>query len=122
MSVINGGKLIQNVQNHALHETHMIFEPKTQRIYDITSTHHQMQYPFNLDKKDYTILMYSYKHYSDIYEGDGIDTDLIEREPEVVLYHGYDKPKCLAIQGHPEYMRKDAPIVIRLNEIINDLV
>ena len=47
--------------------------------------------------------------------------DLVTEEPEVVLYQTPNKPVCLAIQGHPEYMPSDSPIVVRLNEIINQL-
>ena len=41
-------------------------------------------------------------------------------EPEIVLYHKESKPKCLAIQGHPEYMRPNAPVVEMLNILINE--
>ena len=29
---------------------------------------------------------------------------------------------CLAIQGHPEYMRKNAPVINMLNTLINKLL
>ncbi|MBQ0113705.1 MAG: gamma-glutamyl-gamma-aminobutyrate hydrolase family protein [Bacteroidales bacterium] len=123
LCVMNGGLLIQNVQNHAMFGTHEIYEPRTQRKYEITSTHHQMQYPYDLKMKvDYDILMYPSEQRSCRYEGDKIDELAVLVEPEVVLYHKENKPKCLAIQGHPEMMRKESQIVIRLNEIINELV
>lgn len=120
MCVANGGKLIQNVTNHAIRSTHSIFESSSNKLYEITSTHHQMQYPFNLNSNDYTTLFYTTDTYSTIYEGDGIDVP--PYEPEIVLYHKKNMPRCLAIQGHPEYMRKESPIIIRLNEIINNLL
>lgn len=117
--VMNDGILIQHCENHGIRGTHTIYEPSTNRLYDITSTHHQMQYPFKLPHA--TILMYSYPHRSLRYFGDKVNVDLVTEEPEVVLYQTPNKPKCLAIQGHPEYMPSDSPIVVRLNEIINQL-
>lgn len=121
LCVMNGGLLVQNVSNHAIWETHSIYNEKENISYDITSTHHQMQYPYNLDKSNYEVLYTSYEHLSRYYEGDGIDSELIWQngEPEIVLYKNPDNPRCLAIQGHPEYMRKDAPVVKMLNSLIN---
>lgn len=120
LAVMNGGKLIQNVCNHATGFTHGISDGN--KIYQITSTHHQMQYPFNLNKKDYDILFTSYGVESEFYEGDGIDPNvLFEREPEIVLYHKENLPKCLAVQGHPE-MIPDSPVAKMINNLIKDLV
>lgn len=120
LCVMNGGKLIQNCSNHAIYDTHIIVNSDNM-AYDITSTHHQMQYPYNLDYSDYTILYYSPRR-SCCYEGSGIDPEIVydHEEPEIVKYHKKGNPICLAIQGHPEYMRKEAPVVIMLNELINN--
>ena len=120
--VMNGGKLVQNCLNHAIGYTHSIIEFNLSRIYEITSTHHQMQYPFNIPSEYWNCLFAADSMRSKKYEGDGIEPSMIFFEPEVVLYHRPDKPVCLAIQGHPEYMRKESPIVVRLNEIINELL
>lgn len=117
--IMNGGKLIQDCSNHAIGYTHMIYEYETDKIYDITSTHHQMQYPFELPHAE--ILMASNSRLSRYYCGDGIDTNSIICEPEIVLYKKENCPKCLAIQGHPEMMSQEAPIVVRINEIIDEL-
>lgn len=121
---MNGGKLIQDVKNHALYGTHPIIDSTTKKIYEITSTHHQMQYPYNLPDDCYKVLMYSkeqgFRHV-------GLDLSeeqifqLVNYEPEVVLYNTPNKPKCLAIQGHPEIMNPEAPIIQKLNEIIETL-
>lgn len=123
LCVMNGGKLIQNVHGHALYHTHSIIGSDNIE-YEITSTHHQMQYPYEMPYNDYDILYWSTYKQSDVYEGSGIDEDVMyeEVEPEIVLYHKENTPKCLAIQGHPEYMRKDAPIVKMLNTLINNLL
>lgn len=119
MCCLNGGILIQNVSNHATFGTHIIINAKnTEDRYEITSTHHQMQYPFYLSKSEYCILYYAQRR-SVFYEGDKIRTPSCE--PEIVLYTVKDKPKCLAIQGHPEIMRSDAPVIKMLNNLIDNL-
>lgn len=120
--IMNGGLLVQNCTNHAIRHTHRI--TNGDKIFDITSTHHQMQYPYNLPKEDYTVLYTCYGHRSDHYDGDKIDINAIFEygEPEIVLYHKKNMPKCLAIQGHPEMMPQDSPANIEINAIINNLL
>lgn len=122
--VMNGGKLIQHVGGHAIYGTHPIVDVATQTKYEITSTHHQMQYPYSLPKDHYTILMSS-NSIGVYYDGLRLTMEEIDylhkHEPEVVLYTVPNKPKCLAIQGHPEMMNPNAPIIEKLNEIINTL-
>lgn len=119
LCVMNGGLLIQNVSRHATRGTHPIYGMSRSDEWEITSTHHQMQYPFNLDESQYEILYYS-KRRSEFYEGDKIDYPPCE--PEIVLYTNEGKPKCLAIQGHPEMMRDDAPIIELLNRLVDKYV
>ena len=121
LCVMNGGLLIQNVSRHAQFGTHQIICIKDNDVrYEITSTHHQMQYPFVLDPEcDYTTL-YCASRRSEYYEGDGIEYPLCE--PEVVLYHKKGMPKCLAIQGHPEIMRNEAPVIQMLNKLVDKYV
>jgi gamma-glutamyl-gamma-aminobutyrate hydrolase PuuD len=122
LCVMNEGKLVQDCSGHVRFGTHAITDGKIQ--YDITSTHHQMQYPYNLPKEDYDILFKSSERMSPYYCGQGIDPSIVEEEgePEIVIYHKKGKPKCLAIQGHPEYMRKDAPIIELLNNLIDTTI
>ncbi len=120
LCVMNGGKLVQNVTYHATGFTHGITDGD--KIYQITSTHHQMQYPFNLNEDDYDILFRSYDVNSEYYEGDGIDPDVVfDKEPEIVSYHKNGLPKCLAVQGHPE-MIPDSPVAKMINNLVKDLV
>ena len=119
VTVMNGGLLVQNVNNHAIGSTHGITDGY--KVYEITSTHHQMMYPFNLES-GYDILFTSYNNSSDIYEGDKISSAYIhDREPEIVLYHRDRLPKCLAVQGHPE-MIPNSQVAKMINELIKDLV
>ena len=119
--VMNGGILAQDCSGHAINRTHGITDGKT--LYQITSTHHQMQYPFVIPDDKYTILFKAYKNLSGFYIGEKINSYefLIHGEPEVVLYHHEDLPTCLAIQGHPEMM-PDSPVSHYFNELIHNLV
>lgn len=121
LCVMNGGLLVQNVSRHASFGTHPIINARDEyERYDITSTHHQMQYPFNLERGvDYTTLYFASRR-SEFYEGEGIDYP--PHEPEIVLYHKKNMPKCLAIQGHPEIMRDEAPVIEMLNALVDKYV
>ena len=121
LCVMNGGLLVQNVFGHALGRTHAISDGKM--AYHITSTHHQMQYPFNLNAEDYDILFRSFNQLSAEYEGDKIEASkLLENgEPEIVLYHKEGFPKCLAVQGHPE-MIPESPVAKMISNLVNSLV
>lgn len=117
LCVMSGGKLIQNVSHHA-GRPHTIVN-KEGEVLEITSTHHQMQYPFNLPEKEYEVLYWSEPKRSTIYEGDLIDPKKVIVEPEVVYYHQF---KCLGIQGHPEMMGKESLTVKTLNNLIKNLL
>lgn len=122
LCVMNGGILVQNCDNHAIGYTHGITDGN--KVYDITSTHHQMQYPYDLNPKTYDVLYYSNTRRCRYYEGDGIDEEILAKkgEPEIVLYHHPNKPKCLAIQGHPEMMFNQSPVIGMLNNLLNSIV
>lgn len=121
LCVMNGGMLIQDCGNHAMFGTHEIVYGD--KIYEITSTHHQMQYPFNLSKDKYNILAYPPRRRSRHYTIDEIKQDIgkIEVEPEIVVYNTSKKTKSLAIQGHPEMMR-ESPVHEMLNDLIDKIL
>lgn len=119
-TVMNGGKLIQNVSNHAMWGTHKI-ELNNGKVIAITSTHHQMMYPFNLNPKEYQIIATSYPKRSDYYQtgfGEYMNED-IPVEPEIVFY---PKTKCLCVQGHPEMMSSNSEAVIEVKRLIEELL
>ena len=64
---------------HAGFGTHQIINKRdADERYDITSTHHQMQYPFNLERDiDYSILFYAARR-SEFYEGGIYDYTVFE--------------------------------------------
>ena len=103
LTVLSKGKLIQHVNNH--NRDHNITNIKS--IYNsslkMTSSHHQMMYPFNIDKKDYDIIAFSENFLSTIYlNGKNEEIELPSNfvEPEIVYYKNTNS---LCIQGHPEY-------------------
>lgn len=123
LCVMNGGMLIQDCSNHAIFGTHDIVG-EDEKVYPITSTHHQMQYPFNLPNHKYKILYWTTSRKSMYYAVDPEkqSTGKIFVEPEIVLYHTNKNTKCLAIQGHPEMMREGALVHGMLNELIDNLL
>jgi len=99
LCVMNGGKLVQHQQNT------LYIHPITLRdgsVINITSTHHQAAYPFNLPKDYYVVLGWGNNLSSFHYDGDGKELkDTPDfKECEIVYY---PHTKCLGIQGHPEH-------------------
>lgn len=115
LTVVNGGKLVQNVNNHAIGGQHeMSYNGKTVTA---TSTHHQMMYPFNLPEENYEIIAHC-ENRSNEYSG-GNGQMKVPVDPEVVLY---PKTKSLACQPHPEWMAENSEFVIELNKTLNKLL
>jgi GMP synthase-like glutamine amidotransferase len=105
LTVMNGGKLIQHVtghtQSHTIHLKVNEWEDPNDHI--ITSTHHQMLYPF--DCRRYELLAWSKEFRSNTYlNGQNKEFKLPSQflEPEIVYY---PDSNSLAIQGHPEFDR-----------------
>jgi len=103
LTVMSGGKLIQHVEGHGIGGKHTIdIVHPFNKVVEITSTHHQMLYPFNLSKEEYIICAYSTYNRSGVYlNGNNENINLPDNfvESEIVFYPKYN---ALAIQGHPE--------------------
>jgi len=100
LTTLSGGKLIQHVEGHC--RDHSMILNNTLR-YNITSSHHQMLYPFDLNEKDYELIAYSEYFQSKTYlNGNNEEIELPKNflEPEIVYYKNTN---ALAIQGHPEW-------------------
>lgn len=107
-----GGKVVQDISGHAgqSHKLRVMGEGETYVSPEpVTSTHHQMQYPFNLPKEDYELLAWAdsprsthYNFADKVYNADEASGEM-RLEPDVVFYK---KINGLAIQYHPEYMEK----------------
>jgi gamma-glutamyl-gamma-aminobutyrate hydrolase PuuD len=118
LTVMAGGKLVQDVNNHGIAGTHEIYLPFEDDDISITSTHHQMLYPFDIDKKDYLILGYTKNPLSTSYlNGNNEEIKLPKDfvEPEIVLYKNIN---ALAIQGHPEMMNQYSPSIKELKKML----
>ncbi len=99
LAVMSGSKLIQHQENKAARHPIKTYDDKT--IW-VTSTHHQNQYPFNLNTDDYRVLGWVEGNYrSDFHKG-GNDEEL-DTPIEIDIAY-YVKTKCLAIQNHPEFV------------------
>ena len=126
LCALNGGKVIQDVSGHAICSTHPITNGEI--TLEVTSLHHQMMYPFNMNKDQYDIVFWSSKQLSRHYEGSYVNLDKMINangmiiEPEIVLFHATDKPVCIGVQGHPEMMRNESPIVRYLNDYLTQIV
>lgn len=133
LTVMSNGKLIQHVEGHG--GSHKIeFKTKKEtyvggqgiQLMDeikplvITSTHHQMMYPYNLRENSYEIIAWSEKYLSNIYlNGSNEQIKVPENfvEPEIVFYK---KTNSLCIQGHPEYGNCPGQTVKMIYDLIKE--
>lgn len=104
LTVMNGGSLVQHVNNHA-GGGHWIQDVKTSAMYKDTSGHHQMMWPYSLDENEYELIALASTNRSNVYLGLSlVDEEFIQKkdlkETEIVFY---PKTNCLCIQGHPEW-------------------
>lgn len=121
LTVAHGGKLVQHINGHAIGGQHLVTTKDGAQFY-ITSSHHQMMFPFLLDENKYELLGWSTKQLSNTYlvqDDVPIDPKTINFETEIVYY---PETKTLAIQGHPEWMGVNDKANIWLSEKIKDLV
>lgn len=104
LTALNGGKLIQHVNGHGIsHKMTLCWRGKNEVI-EITSSHHQMFYPYDMEPGSFRIFGWSTEKNSTIYlDGDNNPVKLPKnfREPEIVLY---TDTHSLCIQGHPEWL------------------
>lgn len=125
LTVMNGGLLIQHVNNHAVYGAHAVVISETKEKIQVTSTHHQMMVP----RGNYDLLAYALGR-SDVYEigsereiyvGHMFMTthDGTFKEPEVVWY---PDTNCLAVQYHPEYMGQETEGYQYFQELLNRYV
>lgn len=121
LTVASGGSLIQHVSGHA-GPNHLINIIDENRDVEITSTHHQMMFPFVMDPSEYKIIAKSSERVSKTYlngrdNEEHLPVNFVE--PEIVFYN---KTNCLCIQGHPEYMNKGSKAVAFINQLIIELL
>lgn len=95
LNVMNGGKMFQDVDNHAIWGTHELFieEDERRHAYQATSTHHQMMRAGS----DGEVIGFAYLATRFQHDGDDPAPDF---DTEIVWY---DKTRSLCFQPHPEY-------------------
>jgi GMP synthase-like glutamine amidotransferase len=110
MCALAGGSLIQDVGDvHC--GTHLI-QTKDGREFPITSTHHQMMYP---NDTDHELIAWA-KPLALAYYHDINNFVNPEKEAEIVYFK---KVGALAIQGHPEYLDPQMPVVQYCRELVD---
>lgn len=124
-----GGILVQHQDNpRFLHQ--MVTSDGGEIL--VSSTHHQAQYPWLMEKKEYKVLGWSIG-VSAFHQGEGVDHELAPYQGMEVEVAYYPKFKALAIQSHPEMLypkEKLSPAVhesilwfrVLLNAHLNNLI
>jgi putative glutamine amidotransferase len=103
LCVMAGGKLVQHQMNPL--NVHSI-ETLDGKTIDITSSHHQAQYPFLLKPdEEYKLLAWTKGMSKYHFDGVGKELSLIDGKEAEIVY--YPKIKALGIQGHPEWMGRE---------------
>ncbi len=118
LTVMNGGRLVQDVTNHAINGYHIIKTIDGKR-FAVNSTHHQMMYPFDLKEEQYKIIAHSEPPISGHYLNGKNNTLVLHEkfvEPEIVYY---PMTRCLCIQCHPEQMSGLTEGLDNIKEIFN---
>lgn len=117
LTALSGGKLFQHVTGHGGGTGGHNITTSDNRTVRITSCHHQMMNPYDLLEEDYELLAWSTVNLSSAYcIGAGpVEVSQNFKEPEIVYY---PKTRALCIQGHPEWMPKDQPVIAYINELI----
>lgn len=104
LCALSGGKLIQHIgHNHQGRHRIATFDKKE---LEVNSIHHQMIYPYKMDKKDYKILSWSNKPIAGVYlDGKNSSMWLPEgfKEIEAAYFVNTDS---FGVQFHPEMMFK----------------
>lgn len=112
LCVKSGGKLIQHM-NHP--STHLITMYDGSEL-EVTSSHHQMMYPYNL-MPEYTLIGWAEGLSKFHKNGSNEDMKLLDdnKEPEIVYFNN---TQSFCIQSHPEWQDINHPTVKRLQELL----
>lgn len=107
LCAINGGRLWQDVNNHAIGGEHIALDLDTNEEYPVSSTHHQMMDPSGAE--DYSILVTAglSTRKSDGW-GNNVKQDLnsSQRDIEAVFF---SQSNSLCFQPHPEFYDNNHP-------------
>lgn len=101
LNVMCGGKMYQDVDNHAIHGTHNAVELETGDIHRVTSTHHQMMIHSG-EGKLLLVAHLSTQRLSGYYNDSGDPVTQVERGPHVDV-EAVQYGNILCFQPHPEF-------------------
>jgi anthranilate/para-aminobenzoate synthase component II len=112
-----GGKLVQHTSGHGM--SHTITMVDTGEIFKVTSSHHQMMWPYDVKHE---MLAVSTQRLSNVYFGltDSERERIMKREvpePEVVYF---PEINALAIQPHPEWSGNDKKFIDFITNFVCD--
>lgn len=104
LNVMCGGKMFQNVNNHATIRGHQAKDERTGELFQVTSTHHQMMIPH---KSDAVVIMTARE--STICEKHigGKEVTVASRVMQDIEALWYEDYKCFCFQPHPEFQGED---------------
>lgn len=97
LNVMNGGRMYQHVEKHAIYGTHPIVDLDTGETIEVSSTHHQMFMPHE-DAK--VVAVANLGGSREWYDGQVFRRDVSNTDYEVLFY---EKTKSLCFQPHPEF-------------------
>ena len=101
LNVMNGGKMYQDVNKHAIQGTHEAIDVITGGTIGVSSTHHQMMRPATSGEVLAIANLATYKEYMNESHERGRRRGNLEDDVEVVLY---GDTKSLCFQPHPEFV------------------
>ncbi len=112
-----GGELVQHQENPSF--VHPIITHDGRSLL-VSSTHHQAQFPWDMDDDQFKVLAWS-EGVSRFHQ-DGLTSEMVLNHPDAkgreVEIAYYKAPNALAIQSHPEMIYDDRKRDIRINESI----
>lgn len=122
LCALSGGALIQDIDARHTHGGH-ILETKEWGPIPMTSTHHQMMWPFKMKKEEFDLLGWidpiikkGDRPRAYLYDAKQLPDVVPDKEPEIVFF---PKTRVLAVQGHPEYYQSmEAPPVKFVRQLV----
>lgn len=107
LNVMNGGKLYQDVDNHAIYGTHKAYDVRLKTMKDVpievTSTHHQMMRP---SEEGLVVCIAGEANRLEWLSRDGGRHYKAARDEDVEVVW-YEHTRSLCFQPHPEIVDKD---------------
>ena len=107
LHVMNTGQLYQHVDGHAIYDTHLVTDYWTRKVYEVSSTHHQMMR--SNSNVDTILIAYakgvsSFKEHYPLTKPDkGVKKELSNKDTLDIECCFYPRTKSLCFQPHPEF-------------------